>query len=91
MSAFSTLFESVMHPSDGGTGPVLVAKWTLLLALAWLAQRGAGRPQSPLAGRPLARGHSGRWADRGAGDVHADREPADRFADARATGCRRAT
>jgi hypothetical protein len=44
MSVFSNVFEVVAHLSDAGTGPVLVAKWTLLLALAWLAHAAlAGR------------------------------------------------
>jgi beta-lactamase regulating signal transducer with metallopeptidase domain/thiol-disulfide isomerase/thioredoxin/protocatechuate 3,4-dioxygenase beta subunit len=44
MSAFAIISEAVAHLSDAGTGPVLVAKWTLLLALAWLAHAAlAGR------------------------------------------------
>ncbi len=44
MSEFAIISEAVARLSDAGTGPVLVAKWTLLLALAWLANAAlAGR------------------------------------------------
>ncbi len=44
MSAFSIVFDAVAHLANGSTGLVLIAKWTLLLALAWLAHAAlAGR------------------------------------------------
>ncbi len=44
MNVFSIVFDAVAHLANGSTGPVLIAKWTLLLALAWLAHAAlAGR------------------------------------------------
>ncbi len=44
MTVFSIVFDAVAHLANGPTGLVLIAKWTLLLALAWLAHAAlAGR------------------------------------------------
>ena len=44
MNVFSIVLDAVAHLANGSTGPVLIAKWTLLLVLVWLAHAAlAGR------------------------------------------------